>query len=148
LLIFEGFSARWGNTSTIIRWRNEAPPENKKEKMKTRILLTTLGVAALAAITFNVNASDALLSPRAAGNQIKAAPATVADRNIVTENQTTAVSPRAFGNQTTSVASVANDVNPALACRNMAGSPKAGQACAEHPATMPGCNLVTVAPLK
>jgi hypothetical protein len=113
--------------------------------MKIRILLTTLGVAALAAITFNVNASDALLSPRAAGNQIKAAPAAVADRNLVTENQTAAVSPRALGNQTTTAASVANDVNPALACaKTMNGTPKTIQACVQQ-TTMPGCNLVTVA---
>jgi hypothetical protein len=116
--------------------------------MNTRILLTTLGVAALTAITFNVSAGDALLSPRAAGNQINAAPAAAADLNLVTDNQSTAVSPRTLGNQTTTVASVANDVNPAIACRGMAGSPKAVQACAEHPATMPGCKAVTVAPLK
>ncbi len=42
--------------------------------MKIRILLTTLGMAALAAITLNVNAGDGLLSPRTAGNQIKTTP--------------------------------------------------------------------------
>jgi len=108
--------------------------------MKTRILLITLGVAALAAITFNVNASDTLLSPRAAGNQIKTTSAAVADRNLVIENQTAAVSPRAWGNQITTVASVANDVNPTIACRNMTSSPKAIQACAANStAAMPCC---------
>ena len=42
--------------------------------MKTRILLTTIGAAALTAITFNVNAGTTLLSPRDAGNQVKIAP--------------------------------------------------------------------------
>jgi hypothetical protein len=124
-------------------------PNKKKVNMKARILLTTIGVAALAAITININASDALLSPRAQGNQIKVAPAVAADRNLVAENQGATVSPRAQGNQTKTVASVANDVNPTMACaRNMKGSPKAIQACVEHPGTMPGCNPVTVAPLK
>jgi hypothetical protein len=109
----------------------------------------SIGVAALAAITINVNASDALLSPRAAGSQVKAAPAATADRNLVAETQGSTVAPRALGNQATTVASVANDVNPTMACAsNMKGSPKTIQACVEHSGTMPGCNPVTVAPLK
>jgi hypothetical protein len=111
----------------------------EKHNMKTRILLTTISAAALAAITINVKASDALLSPRAAGNQIKAAPAETADGNLVAANQNSTVSPRALGNQTTTVASVANDVNPTITCRNMIASPKAIQACAEHPTAMSGC---------
>jgi hypothetical protein len=120
-------------------------PKLKKQNMKTRILLTTIGAAALAAITINVSASDALLSPRAAGNQIKAAPAATADGNLVAANQNSTVSPRALGNQTTTVASVANDVNPTVACRNMIASPKAIQACAEHPTAMSGCCKPAVA---
>ena len=78
--------------------------------MKTRILLTVLGAAALATITLNVNAGNALLAPRA------------------------------LGNQTVAVASVANDVNPTIACRNMMSSPKAIQACAVNStAAMPCC---------
>jgi hypothetical protein len=117
----------------------------KKANMKIRNLLVTLSAAALAAITINVSAGEALLSPRAAGNQIKAAPGVTAAQPSFT---TQAVSPRAAGNQITTVASVPNDVNPTIGCLGMAGSPKAIQACAEHPATMPGCNPVTVAPLK
>jgi hypothetical protein len=113
--------------------------------MKIRTLLTTISAAALTAITINVSAGEALLTPREAGNQIKVIPGVTAAQPAFT---TQAVSPRALGNQTITVASVANDVNPAIACRNMTGSPKAIQACAEHPATMPGCNPVTVAPLK
>jgi len=117
-----------------------------RKKMKTRILLTTLGVAALAAITINVNAGNALLSPRATGSQIKVGPA-AADHNLVAENRSAAVSPRALSDQTTTVASVANDVNRTAACRNMTSSPKAIQACAANPmAAMPCCaKSVTVA---
>jgi hypothetical protein len=105
--------------------------------MKIRILLTTLGMAALAAITLNVNAGDGLLSPRAAGNQIKTTPVI----SIVSAAPVISVaSPRALGSQITSVASVANDVNPSFACRNMTASAKAIQACAANPtAAMPCC---------
>ena len=106
--------------------------------MKTQILLTTIGAVALAAITLNVNASDALLSPRAAANQIKTVPGTT----MVQAAPVTgiALSPRATVNQTITVAGVANDVNPTIACRNMTASPKAIQACAANPtAAMPCC---------
>ena len=117
--------------------------------MKTRNLLLTIGAVGLTAITLNVSASDAYLSPRAAGNQIKHFAGTYNDPNLVDTTGIVVVSPRAAGNQTKTVASVANDVNPTMACaRNMNGNPKAIQACVEHPGTMPGCNPVTVAPLK
>jgi hypothetical protein len=106
--------------------------------MKTRNLLITIGAAALAAITLNVNASDALLSPRAANNQIKTVPGTT----VVQAAPVTgiALSPRTAANQTITVATVANDVNPTIACRNMTASPKAIQACAANPtAAMPCC---------
>jgi hypothetical protein len=131
-------------TDTIIRQRNKAPPKIEKQNMKTRNLLMTIGAAVLAAITINVNAGDALLSPRAAGNQTKVAPAAVADRNLATENQGAAVSPRALGNQTTTVAGVANDVNPVMECHKMIASPKAIQACAANPAGMSGCCKATM----
>lgn len=105
--------------------------------MKTRILLTTLGAIALTAITFN--SSGALLSPRAAGNQIKAISGTATDPNLVAVDQGLAASPRAAGNAVATTAGTNSSVNPALACRSMAGTPKSIQACAEHPATMPGC---------
>jgi hypothetical protein len=111
-------------------------PKLKKQNMKTRILLATIGVAALAAITINVSASDALLSPRATGNQIKVVPGvTTAQPAPATQS----VSPRALGNQPLTVASVANDVNPVMKCHKMIASPKAIQACAEHPTAMSGC---------
>jgi hypothetical protein len=104
--------------------------------MKTRILLTTLGAAALAAITLNVNAGTTLLSPRAAGNQIKVTPGVT---SAAPASATTFVSPRALGSQTLTAASVANDVNPAMECTKMIASPKAIQACAANPAGMSGC---------
>jgi hypothetical protein len=103
--------------------------------MKNRILLVTIGAAALTAITFNVNAGTTLLSPRAAGNQIKTAPGIAAAQSA----NTVTVSPRALGNQTITVTSVANDVNPVMECHKMIASPKAIQACADHPTAMSGC---------
>ncbi len=116
--------------------------------MKTRILLTTLGVAALAAITFNVNAGDALLSPRAASNQIKHVTSNANDTDLVAVDQGLALPPRAAGNQIATTAGTNGNVNPALACaKTMNGTPKMVQACVQQ-ANMPGCNTVAVAPLK
>jgi hypothetical protein len=115
--------------------------------MKTRNLLITIGAAAFAAITINAAASDALLSPRAAGNQIKHVSGTANDVNLVNTTGI-AASPRATGNQIAAVAGTSSEVNPAAMCaKNMPGSPRAIQACVEHPGTMPGCAM-TVAPLK
>jgi hypothetical protein len=114
--------------------------------MKTRNLIL-LGAAAIAAITINATASDALLSPRAAGNQIQHVSGTANDVKLVNSTGTT-VSPRAAGNQTVTVAGQSNDVTPAFACaKNMNGTPKAVQACLES-GTMSGCKTVAVAALK
>ncbi|MBU6411287.1 MAG: hypothetical protein KGR98_12955, partial [Verrucomicrobia bacterium] len=97
--------------------------------MKTRNLLITIGAAALAAITINATAADALLSPRAAGNQIKHVSGFSNDPNLVAANRNVSstgalLSPRAASVQIKTVPGVANDVNPALMCiRNMVGSP-------------------------
>jgi hypothetical protein len=104
--------------------------------MKTRILLATIAAAALAAITFNVNAGTTLLSPRAAGNQIQATSGVTTTQLAQTAQS---VSPRALGNQTTAVASAANDVNPVMECHKMIASPKTIQACAANPTGMSGC---------
>src|SRR5579872_710898 len=114
--------------------------------MKTRNLLLTIGAVALTAITVNATASDVLLSPRAAGNQIKHVSGTNNDVNLVKTTGIT-LSPRAAANQIAKVAGTNNDVNPALACaKNMTGSsPKAIQACAAHPpAPMPCCAVATI----
>jgi hypothetical protein len=64
-------------------------------------------------------------------------------------DQGLATAPRAQGSQITTTAGTNGSVNPTAACAtNMAGSPKTIQACAEHPATMPGCMVTTVAALK
>ena len=115
--------------------------------MKTPNLLLTLGAAAFAAITINATASDALLSPRAAGNQIKQVAGTANDVNTVAATTAT-ISPRAASNQIKTVAGTSNDVNPVVACaRNMTASPKQIQACIES-GTMSGCKSVTVASVK
>jgi len=109
--------------------------------MKTRNLLITLGAVAFAAITINATASNALLSPRAAGSQIQQVSGTASHVNTIAVNTTT-VSPRAAGNQIKTVAGLSNEVNPATTCAmNMTGSsPKAIQACAANPsAPMPCC---------
>jgi hypothetical protein len=124
-----------------------ATQTESKIKMKTPNLLVTLGMAAFAAIAINATASDALLSPRAAGNQIQQASGTVNDVKLVNSTGTT-VSPRAAGNQIVTVAGQSNEVNPAVACaKNMNGTPKAVAECTSH-MTMPACKTVTVASAK
>ncbi|HEV2454256.1 MAG TPA: hypothetical protein VGY98_08345 [Verrucomicrobiae bacterium] len=121
--------------------------------MKTRNILTTLGAVTVAAMAFNFNASAALLSPRAAGNEIMHTARTNNDPNLVVLGVTSGefaayASPRASGNQVAVVAGTNNEVNPAVACaKTMNGTPKAIEACVSQ-TTMPGCKLVTVAPLK
>jgi hypothetical protein len=109
--------------------------------MKTSNLILSCGVAAFAAFAINANASDSLLSPRAAGNQARQVSGTASDVNTVAVN-TANISPRALGNQIKTVTGQSNEVNPAIVCAmNMTGSsPKAIQACAVNPsAPMPCC---------
>ena len=113
--------------------------------MKTRNLLLTIGAVTLTAMTINAAASDSLLSPRAAGNQIKQVAGTT---TVATPAATGTVSPRAAGNQIATVAGQSNEVNPAVACaKNMNGTPKAVAECVSH-TTMPACNPMTVAAAK
>jgi hypothetical protein len=115
--------------------------------MKTRNLLITIGVAAFAAITSNATASNALLSPRAAGSQIQQVSGTANAVNLVSANTAT-VSPRGAGNQIATVAGTSSDVNFAVACaKSMNGTPKAVAECTSH-TTMPSCKTVTVASAK
>jgi len=117
--------------------------------MKTGILLT-LGAVAVTAMTFNANANDVVLSPRAAANQIKTVPGANHDPNLLAANNNgVALSPRAAANQSKTVSGTISDPNVATACRNaMTGSsPKAIAAC-EANSNMPGCNTVAVAPVK
>jgi len=110
--------------------------------MKSKVLLLGAVVTAFAITSF---AAEPLLSPRAAGNQIKIVKSSV-DTPAVTVSDvasgTALLSPRAQGNQIKVATGVANNFNPSLACRNgMAGSPKAVAECSQH-TTMPGCQTV------
>ena len=113
--------------------------------MKSKVLLLGAVVTAFAITSF---AAEPLLSPRAAGNQIKivkssAATPTVAAADIAPGNAL--FSPRAQGNQIKVASGLANGSNPSLACRSgMTGSPKAVGACADNP-NHPACNSMTVA---
>jgi len=116
--------------------------------MKTRNLLITLGAAAFAAITINVTAGNALVSPRAAGNQLQHISGVANDVNLVNTTGIVLVSPRAAGNQIATVAGQSSDVNSALACaKTMTASPKAIQACVQS-GTMAGCKPVAIASTK
>jgi len=117
----------------------------KKTKMKTRNSLITLGAVAVAAITLNLNASAALLSPRAAGNEIIHTAGTNNDVNLVALGLTSTeyAAPRLAGNKVVTVAGSNLAVNPSTLCsQNMTASPKAIQACAANPlAPMPCCTV-------
>jgi hypothetical protein len=114
--------------------------------MKTSKILITFGVAAVAAIALNVNASDTMLSPRAAGNQIIHTSGTANDPNFVAGNvyAATALSPRAADAQSTKATDASSGASMVLACsKNMTASPKAVQACAMNPADMTCCKAGT-----
>ena len=89
--------------------------------MKTRILLTTIGAAALAAITINASAYDIALSPRAHGNQIKTVPGvTAAQPTQPAPADQAALSPRAAASQ---IVTVKGTETVAVKC-SATGSPK------------------------
>jgi len=110
--------------------------------MKSKILLLGAVAAAFAISSF---AAEPLLSPRAAGNQIKVVKSSSEAPAITVAYVapgTALLSPRAQGNQVKVVQGVSKDSNPALACaRMMSGSPKAITECASQ-TTMPGCASV------
>ena len=109
--------------------------------MNIRNFLITTGATALVVLTFNVHATDALLSPRAAGNQIKHV-AGLSNPVNASVLSTVLLSPRAAGNQI-KIASGQTNVNPATLCSShMAGGPKAIEVCAANPlAPMPCCAM-------
>lgn len=117
--------------------------------MKTTKILV-LG-AAVTAFAFTSFAAEPLLSPRAAGNQIKTATSSV-DTTTVTkayvDSGAALLSPRATANQNKTLKGTTAEVNPALACqKTMNGTPKAVAECTSH-TTMPACQPVTVAMVK
>ena len=96
--------------------------------MKTNILLT-IGAVTLAAFTFSATATDVLLSPRAAGNQVKIAPSSpVVSVNYVAPASAALLAPRAAGNQ----ARVVAGIEPKAAKCTAIGSPR--QVAAAAPA--------------
>ena len=99
----------------------------KWEKMKTRNIITAIGVAALTAITLNLNAAERLLSPRAKDNQIKTAPAVASGRNLAIENRNFLGSPRALDNVVKALPAAKDDVNLATLGRNAIGSPRGNE---------------------
>ena len=109
--------------------------------MKTGSCLIALGAVTVAAITLNFNASAALLSPRAVGNQIIHTTGQSNNVDLVALGLTPTeyAAPRLVGNKAGTAAANAA-VNPATLCsRNMTASPKAVQACAANPSAMPCC---------
>lgn len=115
--------------------------------MKTRHTLVAFGAAAVAAVTLNVKASNAFLSPRAAGSEIIRASAANNDPDLVALRLTSAeyAAPREAPNQTVAVAGANQGVNPSALCsQSMTASPKVIQACAANPsAPMPCCIAAT-----
>ena len=112
--------------------------------MKTKILL--LG-AVIAAFSFSAFAADALLSPRAQGNQtriVNSSVATLVTTIAYVDSSSALLPPRAQASQIKLVKGVVNERNQYLECRNsMTGSsPKAIGSCTQN-AAMSGC--VTVA---
>jgi len=110
--------------------------------MKTSSLL--LG-SAITAFTLASFASEPLLSPRAAGNQIKLISEQSTPTITITcvDAPSALLSPRAASNQIKVVKGTANDTNAVLVCREtMKGSPKAVAECSSH-ANMPGCVATT-----
>jgi hypothetical protein len=108
--------------------------------MKTRNLLITFSVAALA--TVNVMAADAFLSPRVAEMQIKIVQTTDNSPNLAAARPNS-VSPRLLDNRIKTVSGQSTGASPSLTCvRNMAGTPKEISACADHPGLpMPCCTV-------
>ena len=114
--------------------------------MKARTILITIGAAALAAITTSALADNgALLSPRAAGNQIVHMAGTSNGPDMVAFGLTSTeyAAPRLAGNVVVKVADSEPAVNRSTLCtRNSTASPKAIQACAANPlGSMPCCNV-------
>ena len=114
--------------------------------MNMKVLLLGAVVTAFAFTSF---ATEPLLSPRAAGNQITRSANYVETQDLTSIRAAAGsplLSPRAAGNQIMVAKGVYNDTNPVLLCqKTMIGSPRAVTECSSH-TTMPGC--MAVAPLK
>lgn len=93
----------------------------------------TLASLALALVTLNVIAGEALLSPRARDNQIRVVAATDNSPNTATLNRDVVASPRTIDNQIKTVAGASNGPDTLTCSRKMLASPKAVGECTSHP---------------
>jgi hypothetical protein len=123
---------------------NKTATRNKSKNMKNSTLTLIVGTI-LTAAAFSSLATEPLLSPRAAGNQIKVV-ASATEAPVVTaayaDSHIAWRSPRAAGNEISAVKGMASESTPAAACRaNMKGTPRAVAECGSH-ANMPGCMAV------
>ncbi len=100
--------------------------------MKTMKPLT-LASLALALVTLNVFAGEALLSPRAKDNQIKTVAGSDTSPNTVTQNRNVTASPRTIDNQIKTVAGTDTSPDTLTCTRKMLASPKAIGECTSHP---------------
>jgi small ligand-binding sensory domain FIST len=116
---------------------------NYEQNMKTLIPLT-LAALALAAITLNVSAGEALLSPRASDLQIRNVPGVDKSPNTVTLNRNIIASPRTIDNQIKVVKSTGNNPDTLVCRRQMLASPKAIGECASHPGVAMACCSVAM----
>jgi len=103
---------------------------------KLNLLILTAAAATL--MTWNLSASDALLTPRAKDNQAKPAKTELAGSAVTSPAYATGA-PRAVDQQTKKGAGTVD--TQAMSCsRNMTSSPKAAGECAGHPGVaMPCC---------
>jgi len=114
--------------------------------MNMNAKLLVLGTAMIT-LTGTLFASDALLSPRAQGNQIKVVAAATQTPAVTVAyvSTVTPASARVQAAQIKVVKGVFTDSNPALECRRtMLGTPKAVTACSQS-VTMPGCQKLVAA---
>jgi hypothetical protein len=114
--------------------------------MNTKFLLLGAVVTAFAFTSF---ATEPLLSPRTAGNQITRSANYVETQDLTSIRVAAGepiLSPRAAGNQIKVAKGVYTDTNPVLFCQQtMIASPRTVAECSSH-TTMPGC--MALAPLK
>ena len=114
--------------------------------MKTTILLLS---AIVATFSFTALAGTGAQSLKASPSLSLPAAASLTTIAYVEAASPALLTPRAQSSQSRTLKGTSSETSVAFACaKNMSGGPKAIQACAEHPATMPGCNPTTVTAMK
>ena len=92
--------------------------------MKTRKIIVAFAMATLAAITINLNAGEALLTPRQKDNQLKTVAGTNSGPNLATENRDFLGTPRAFDHQVKVIKGTNDGPNLAATRCAASGSPR------------------------